>query len=216
MESLRIELPSLRILARHAVPNIVEGTLVPLVVFLVALRLLGPGGAMACGLVWSYANVGRRLLTRSPVPGLVVLGTATITARTLVSVLSGSVFVYFLQPSLGTALVASAFLLSVPLGTPLAQRLARDFCPFPPEVLANHHVRRFFVQITILWAFTQFLNAALTIWLLVSQSLATFMVAKAAVSWTLTVSAIALSTFWFQRSMRHHGITLHWPRRVAA
>ncbi len=138
----------------------------------------------------------------------------TVTARTAVAIASGSVVVYFLQPTLGTALVAGAFLLSVPLGRPLAERLARDFCPIPTGVLAQTPVRQFFLRITLLWAFTQLANASLTLWLLLSQSLATFLVAKTLVSWGLTGSAILVSTIWFRRSMTRHGILA--PRRAAS
>jgi hypothetical protein len=119
---------------------------------------------------------------------------------------SGSVFVYFLQPTLGTMVVAAAFLLSVPAGRPLAERLAADFCPLPQSLLANPAMRRFFMRISLLWALTNMLNAGVTIWLLVSQDLATYLLAKTFVSWTLTGSAIAISTIWFKRSMRRIGV----------
>jgi hypothetical protein len=150
------------------------------------------------------------------VPGILLLTAVTLTARTAVAMVSGSVVVYFLQPTLGTALVAAAFLLSVPLGRPLAERLARDFCPIPSGVLAHAPVRRFFLQITLLWAFTQLANATVTLWLLLSQSLATFLVAKTLVSWGLTGSAILVSTLWFRRSMRRHGILAPRPASVPA
>jgi hypothetical protein len=206
------EIPRLRTLVRHALPHVLEGTIIPLVLFLGALRLLGIWGAMVAGLGWTYVAIARRLVMRRPVPGILVLGAVTLTARTVVAVASGSVVVYFLQPTLGTALVATAFLLSVPLGRPLAERLARDICPIPSGVLANVHVRRFFLQISLLFAFAQMANAGITLWLLLSQSLGTFVVAKTLVSWTLTGGAIAISTWWFHHSMRRHGILA--PRRV--
>jgi hypothetical protein len=200
------EIPRLRTLARHALPHVLEGTVVPLVLFLLTLRLVGVWGAVLIGLGWTYTAVVRRLLTGRRVPGILVLGAVTLTARTVVAMVSGSVVVYFLQPTLGTALVAGAFLLSVPLGRPLAQRLARDFCPIPEDVLANTHVRQFFRQVTLLWAVTQLANASVTLWLLFSESLATFLIAKTLVSWGLTGSAIVVSTIWFRRSMTRHGI----------
>ena len=180
--------------------------MVPLALFLLTLRLVGVWGAVLIGLGWTYVAVGRRLLTGRRVPGILVLGAVTLTARTVVAMVSGSVVVYFLQPTLGTALVAGAFLLSVPLRRPLAQRLARDFCPIPEDVLENTHVRRFFRQVTLLWAVTQLANASVTLWLLLSESLATFLIAKTLVSWGLTGTAIVVSTIWFRRSMTRHGI----------
>jgi hypothetical protein len=206
------EIPRLRTLVRHAVPHVLEGTVIPLALFLGSLQLLGIWAAMIAGLGWTYVAIGRRLLTRRPVPGVLLLGAVTITARTVIAIISGSVVVYFLQPTLGTALVATAFLLSVPLGRPLAQRLAKDFCPIPEGVLANVHVRRFFLQISLLIAFAQLANAGITLWLLFSQSLATFLVVKTIVSWAFTGGAIVASFWWFHHSMRRHGVLV--PRRA--
>jgi hypothetical protein len=210
------EMPRLRTLARHAAPHVVEGTIVPLVLFLLMLHFVGVWGAVLIGLGWTYVAVARRLVTRQRVPGILLLTAVTLTARTAIAMLSGSVVLYFLQPTLGTALVAAAFLLSVPLRRPLAERLARDFCPIPSGVLAHAPVRRFFLQISLLWAFTQLANASVTLWLLLSQSLATFLVAKTLVSWGLTGGAILVSTLWFRRSMRRNGVLAPRPALVPA
>lgn len=203
---MHFQIPRLRTMARHALPNVVEGTVVPVAIFLVSLRLLGVWGAMTLGLVWSYGAIAFRLSTRRRVPGLLLLGSATLTARTIVAMASGSVFVYFLQPTLGTVLVATAFLLSVPIRRPLAERLAHDFLPLPADFLADGHVKRFFLRISLLWAFTQFANASIALWLLVTQSVSTFVVARTATSMVLTGTAIGVSTLWFRRTMHRHGI----------
>jgi len=216
LEIPHFEMPRLRTLARHAAPHVVESTIIPLALFLLTLHFLGVWGAVLIGLGWTYAAVLRRLLMGQRVPGILLLASVTLTARTVIAMASGSVVVYFLQPTLGTALVAGAFLLSVPLRRPLAERLARDFCPIPSGVLAHAPVRRFFLQISLLWAFTQLANATLTLWLLLSQSLATFLVAKTLVSWGLTGGAILVSTLWFRRSMRRHGVLGPRPAVVPA
>ncbi len=204
--SAHFEFPRLGTLARHALPNVIEGSLIPVGLFLLMLHLLGLWGAMLVGLGWSYTAVLRRVLTHKPVPGILILGAVTLTARSVLAFATGSSFVYFLQPTLGTALVATAFLLSVPLGRPLAQRLATDFCPIPPHVMANAHVRRFFLQISLLWALTGFLNATLALWLQVSQSVGTFVLVKSLSSAGLTIIAIVVSVVWFRWSMTRHGV----------
>lgn len=216
MTALHMEIPDVRTLARHAAPRFIEGTLVPLVLFVVGLRVLGVGAAMAAGLVWVYSVIAVRLMLRRRVPGILMIGAVTLTARTLVALVSHSVVVYFLQPSLGTVLIGFAFLASVPLDKPLAGRLAADFCPLPKEVHANAHMQRFFRHISLLWAFAQAANAAITIWLLFSQSLATFVVLRSIVSSGVTVTAIIASTLWFKRSMTRHGITVSMRGRRRA
>lgn len=218
MTSEHMEIPDLRTVVRHAAPRIVESTLVPLVLFLVFLRLVGVWGAMTAGLVWVYSLVIVRVCTGRRVPGILMLGALTLTARTVIAILADSVVVYFLQPSLATMLVAGAFLFSVPLGHPLAGRLAADFCPLSKEMHANTHVRRFFRQISLLWAFVQTANAGITIWLLFSQSLATFVLLRSVVSAGVTITAIIASALWFKRSMARNGIVVQLPtwRRAAA
>jgi hypothetical protein len=219
MTSEHMEIPDLRTVLRHAGPRFIEGTLIPLVLFLVFLRVLGVWGAMVAGLAWVYTLILLRAFTGRRIPGILMLGAMTLTARTVIAMLAGSVVVYFLQPSLATMLIAGAFLLSVPLNRPLAGRLAADFCPLPDDMHANTHVRRFFRQISLLWAFAQTANAGITIWLLFSQSLSTFVVARSIVSPVVTITAIVASVLWFKRSMARNGITVHlpsWRRRVPA
>jgi intracellular septation protein A len=211
MTSVHMEIPDMRTVLRHAAPRFIEGTVVPLVLFLVGLRVVGVWGAMAAGLVWVYAAIGVRLVRRRAVPGILMLGALTITARTVIALAAHSVVVYFLQPSLATMLIAGAFLLSVPLDRPLAGRLARDFCPLSDEMHANQHVRRFFRRVSLLWAFAQTCNAAITIWLLFSQSLGTFVVLRSVVSASVTITAIVASAVWFKRSMARHDIIVKLP-----
>lgn len=211
MSAVHLDIPDLRTVVRHAAPRFIESTLIPLALFMVGLRVLGVWGAMIAGLVWVYSAILVRAVTRRPIPGILLLGALTITARTAIALASGSVVVYFLQPSLGTMLVAGAFLLSVPLDKPLAGRLAADFCPLPDDVHTNTHIRRFFRQVSLLWAFAWTMQTAITVYLLFSQSIGTFVVMRSVVSTGVTLLAIAASALWFKRSMRRHGITVKLP-----
>jgi intracellular septation protein A len=201
-----LEIPKLWAIAVHATPRIVEGTLVPLGLFFVTYRLLGIWAALAAGLAWTYGAIGVRLVKRTRVPGVLLIGALTTTARLALALATDSVFLYFLQPTLGTALVGAAFLLSFAARRPLAARLAHDFCPLPDSFTGHPHVRRFFLNISLLWAAVFLANAALTWWLLLSQSIGFFVLAKPFVSFGLTGAGIVCSTLWFHRSMRSQGL----------
>ena len=195
-------IPRLAALARHATPHVLEATLIPLALFYGGLQLLGLWAALLAALIWSYTSLLRRIVTRKPVPGMLVLGIVGLTARTGLALVTGSAFLYFLQPTLGTVLVASVFVGSVLLGRPLAMRLAVDFMPLPEALLAHHRVRRFFLRISLLWAAVFMANAGISLWLLVSQSLATFLWTRTVASVVLTGGAIAISTWAFRRCVR--------------
>ncbi|HZJ28324.1 MAG TPA: VC0807 family protein [Acidimicrobiia bacterium] len=200
------EIPKLRAIASHAVPRILEGTVVPLVLFLVVLELLGVWGALAATLTWTYGAIAVRLVTHRRVPGVLLLGALTATARVTLAILTQSVFMYFLQPTLGTALVGGAFLVSFALRRPLTERLAHDFCPLPETMTSHPRVRQFFMRISLLWAAVFLTNATVTLWLLLNQSVGTFVLAKPFVSFGLTGTGIAVSAWWFHTTMRRHGL----------
>lgn len=205
MDQHHFELPRLRELARRALPQVVEATLAPLVLFYLALWALGPAGAICAALGWNYLALGRRVIRRERIPGILVIATLGLTARSVLALASGSsLFVYFLQPSLATALVGGAFLLSVPLGRPLAERLAHDFVPMPAHFVKNAKVRQLFVRISLLWALVSLANAAGTIALLLNMPLPTYLAAKTGLSGTLTLAGILVSSWWFRRGIRNH------------
>lgn len=205
---IHFEIPRLRDLARHSAPHLLEATIVPLALFYGTMWMLGVWGALGTALAWSYGVLGLRLLRRERVPGILLLGVVGLTIRTVIAVASGSVFIYFLQPTLGTVAVAGAFLFSAALRRPLAEKLAGDFCPLPDELRGTDALRRFFTQISVLWGLVYVTNASVTFWLLVSHPLSTYLWAKTVMSVVLTGSAVAASVFWFVRSMRRNGISV--------
>jgi len=195
-------------MARHALPHLIEATFIPLALFYAFLWTAGVWGALIAALVWSYVAVIRRAVTGQRIPGILVLGTMGITARTIVSFASGSTFVYFLQPSLTTMVVAGAFLFSVPAGRPLAERLAHDFVPLDPQIMHLPAIKQVFVRITLLWAFVNLANAVFSIILLMHTDVGSFVAAKTVMGWILVGGAIGMSTMWFKQALRNHNVSV--------
>jgi uncharacterized membrane protein len=102
----------------------------------------------------------------------------------------------------GAGLVATVFVASALVGRPLALRLAADFVPLPEALLARRGVRRFFQRVSLLWAAVFLANAGIGLWLLMSQSLATFLWSRTVASLALTGLAVVVSTCWFRRCVR--------------
>jgi hypothetical protein len=88
--------PRLAKLARHAMPHLLETTLIPLGLFYGGLHLFGLWAALLAALIWSYTSLLRRLVTRRRVPGMLMLGIVGLTARTALALVTGSAFLYFL------------------------------------------------------------------------------------------------------------------------
>ena len=211
-----IHLPPWRDLARRTSHHVLEATLVPLALFYLVLSTVSLTWALVAALCWSYGAIIRRVLTGQRMSGLLVLATVLLTARTAIAMATGSVFIYFLQPTLGTFLVAGIFLVSVPLGRPLAERLAHDFCALPDSLMKNARVKRFFLRISLLWAFTYLVNGSMTLYLLLTSSIESFMVLRFVVSLTMMVAGITASSLYFFRSLRHENIVLRWNKHTPA
>lgn len=195
-----IVIPRMRDIARHALPNIVEGRLVPLVLFIGFLEAMGTLSALLIALAYSLSSLLFRMSTGRRVPGLIVLSSVALTARTIATIVTGSMVVYFIQPTISTILIAGAFLVSVGMGRPLAQRLADDIVPLDDATKEHPLVRRFFVILSLLWSLTSLVNAVITIWLLLSQGTTTFMVVKSAMGPVFGVVTIGSALLWFQHA----------------
>jgi hypothetical protein len=199
-------IPNLRAVARRAGHNLVEGKLIPLLVFLSFLKFAGSTSAVVAAFAWSVACITFRLSTGRRVPALVILTAAGLAARTIVAVTTGSMVVYFLQPTASTALVGAAFLVSVGMGRPLAAQLARDFCPFDEETAHHPHLRQFFVRLSLLWSVASMINAAITFWLLLTQPITTFVVVKSFLGPTITTLTVVVAIAWFRFTTRNNGL----------
>jgi hypothetical protein len=190
---------------KRSAPRLIEASLIPTALFYCCLVLIGIGAAYAAALVWLYAAVASRALRHRPVPPLVVLGAIGITIRTTVAVTSGSTFVYFAQPVLGSLAVGCVFLVSVAVGRPMAQALALDFWPLTPEMLAHPAVTRLLRRLTLLWACVNFTVGAATFTLLTVLPLPAFVAVKQPVAWTITAAGIAVTIDRSVRTARRAG-----------
>jgi hypothetical protein len=210
MQHPPVVIPNIRSVARHALPNVVEGKVVPLVLFIAFLELIGTAWALVVALVWSLGAIALRTVTGRRVPGLVVLSATTLAARTVASLATGSMVVYFLQPTITTFVVGVAFLVSVPLGMPLARKLAYDLLPFDDDTKEHPLVERFFVRLSLCWAFTSLVNASITVWLLLTQSTTTFVVVKSVLGPITGVVTIGTMVAWFWFSLSRSGTRIVW------
>jgi hypothetical protein len=211
---LTVDLPPWRTVVRQAGRHLVENTFAPLAAFYAALATVGLTWAFVSGLGLCYLTIAIRLVRRQPVPALLLLGAALITARGVIGLSTGSVFLYFLQPSLGNFAIGALFLASVPLSRPLAARLAGEFCAFPSEVIGHHRLRAFFRQVSLLWAFVFCVNGAVAIWMLLSVPIGQYLLLSASSSTAVIVAAAAGSLWWFRRSMHRAGMRIRLGGRL--
>ena len=181
--------PTLLAVVRRVSLSLLIAVVVPAVVFYGVFVLAGVWSAIAAALAWSYGALAWRAVTGRRTSGLLILTALLLTGRTLLSVLAGSTWLYFLQPVITDGVVALLFLLSLASARPMVARLAGDFYPMDHELAARPRIRRLFRNLTLLWAVLGLAKATMTLWLLQSQTLATFVLVKSVSMLTINVLA---------------------------
>jgi hypothetical protein len=200
---------------RRGGPKLLEATVIPGVLFYACLMWGGLGLAYLTAIAWIYGCLLRRLVQRRAVPLILVFGAIGITVRTVAAVGSGSTFIYFAQPILGTVVTGGVFLLSLVVGRPLIGRLAGDFWPITPEMAENPRVISLFRGLTALWAGVNLATATLTFVLFLCLPLATFVAVKQVSGLGITVTAIAVTIVWSHRIACSEGLVAAPQRRAA-
>ncbi|MDQ4119623.1 MAG: DUF3159 domain-containing protein [Actinomycetota bacterium] len=203
-----IHLPPIGTVLRRACRPLLESTLVPLALFWVLFTEVGFDAGLYGALAWSVAAIGRRLVLRREVPAILVLSTVLLVARTVVGLTTGSAFLYFLQPTVQNFVFAGLLLVTLALDRPLLAKLADDFCAFPDALTRHPRMRRFFKQVSLLWAAVFLVNGVTTLGVLANRTVGDFLMVSTAGSYALVAAGIGLSLWWFHRSMAGEGIRL--------
>jgi hypothetical protein len=198
--------PVLSGLARRSLPHLLEATLVPTLLFYVLLVSIGAPVAMIGVVCWTFVAVGRRLARRRAIPAILVLASIGLTVRTLIALVSGSTFAYFIQPIATTAVLAGVFAGSVIVGRPLVARFASDFCHFAPEIGDRPSVVRLFRTLTLLWAGVHIVTSATTFGLLVSLPTSTYILLKTVACLSITVTAVVVTVWCAIRTARSENL----------
>jgi hypothetical protein len=150
-----------------------EGVL-PLGAFYAGLRFGDLATGIAASTVASVLLYG--LERRAGRQGLLVrLSLAFILVQAVVGLLSNSTVVYLAQPVLAAAIWGLAFLVSVPLGRPLAGALASAWYPFSSSFRESAAFKRVFGIESLVWAGYFLGRSALRLALLLHGSLAGFL-----------------------------------------
>jgi hypothetical protein len=101
--------------------------------------------------------------------------------------------------------MGAVFLTSVMLGRPMVEKLALEFWPLTPEMLARPAVGRLLRNLTFLWAGVNIAIGATTLTLFLYLPLAAYVVAKQLASLTISGVAIALTIDRSVRTARREG-----------
>ncbi|MCW2596739.1 MAG: hypothetical protein QOJ37_4221 [Pseudonocardiales bacterium] len=209
-------MPGWRPIARKVLTTLLMVSLLPMAVFYTTISLYGLRPAVLATVGLYYAGILAQVVRRKPVFAAALLGAGLLSIRAVVTFLTGSAFMYFLQPVACTVATATVFAATALAGRPVLDRLAHEFCPFPEELSEQLREARFFSRLSVVWTCTYLFNAVGTVWLLTNASLGGFMLIKSVMSPVVTVAAVVVSYLVFRVTMRHQNVTIRWNHRAPA
>src|SRR3954451_6850241 len=214
--AVRTERPGVRAILRRIAISLLVATVVPTVLFYICLVVANVWIALIVALSWCYGALAWRLGTGRKTSVLLWLTAALLTGKTAIAFATGSTFIYFVQPALTDATLATLFFLSLATATPAVARLAADFYPMTSDVAARPRVKRLFWRLTLLWSCICGGKAAMTLWMLHALSLSTFIAAKTVFTPTVATAGAAVTVWLAVRVARREALLPPAPRPVGA
>jgi len=192
---------TLRMLLLGTGPRFARDALGPVITFYVVWKLVGlVPGILAATLVSVLAFVWERRRMRTGLAPAIGLTIALVQAAA--GLLSGSAKWYFAPAVIVNAAYGVAFLVSVPLGRPLAGVFASETYPFPPEVKSSATFRRVFSRVSLVWAFYLLARSALRLATLTHASVDVFIVVNVLTGLPITAALMTWSIWYGLRGFR--------------
>ena len=198
--------PKLAVVLRHLGLSLLWANIIPGALFYACFRAGNVWAALIAALVWCYGAMAWRLTTRRRTSGLLWLTAVGLTAKTVLTMVTGNTFLYFAQPAMNDALVAVLFLLSLATARPVVARLAGDFYPMDDDVASRPRMQKLFWRLTLLWAGICAIKALTTVWLLESLRLSTFVAVKTVLTPSIAMVGVVLTVAIALRVARHEGL----------
>lgn len=184
-------LPKLGDVAVRIVMSLMVAVVVPTTLFWAAMVIFDVHAAMIIALGWMAGAMVWRAATGRTVSPLLLLALGILTVKTIFTLVTGNTFVYFVQPVFADAAVASLFLGSLLMARPMVARIAPDFYPMDRALAERPGMRCLFRRLTLLWGVVVIAKGSVTLALLVTLSLADFVLIKGAAIIVLTLLGVA-------------------------
>lgn len=199
-------LPHLREILLRVLISALTAVLVPAALLWATLVLFNFTAAVIAALVWMAAAMVWRRATHRPVSGLLLLTLVVLAMRTVLSLATGSTFLYFIQPVFTDLVVATFFLGSLWTAQPVIARIAPDFYPLDASIAARPRMRSLFRHLTLMWSLVILIKATVTFVLLQTLTTDNFILVKGTAIAVLTATAAVVTVLWAVSVGRREGL----------
>lgn len=206
--------PRVRAVVGRVAVSLATAVVAPAALFSAMMVVINLVAAVIAACAWMTGAMCWRWATRRPVSGLLLLTLTLMAVKTTIMLVTGNRFVYFVQPVIIDATVATVFLGSLWSARPIVARLAPDFYPIDAALAARPGVRALFRRLTLLWGLVILVKGTVTLWLLESLSTIDFVLIKGGVILSLTLLAATATVVWSLIVARQEGLLRPHHRSV--
>lgn len=203
-----VQLPHPWRLIRSGIWNLAESFGLPLVTFVVVNSAVSTSWALVAGVGCAWATIGGRRLFRAPVPAILLISAVLLSLQTVLAFSTGDTWIYLLQPAFAKAVLSVLFARSVMVGRPMVGQLAHELCSLPEALVAHDGLRTVFLRLTLFWSVLFALLAGGMAAMVVTLSVAGFLLSSTAATVGLIALGAAWSLRWFRRHLRTAGVRI--------
>jgi intracellular septation protein A len=201
--------PGIRAVLTRAAASLATAVLVPAFLLWAMLVMFDFAAAVIVVLAWMAGAMCWRRATGRRVSTLLLLGLVVMTLRTALTLVTGSTFVYLVQPVFVDVVIAAVFLGSLWTAQPVIARMAPDFYPMDDVSAARPEVRTHFQRLTVMWGLVMLVKGCITLWLLESLSTVDFVLIKSLAIFSVTLAATAVTVVWSSSVIRQGPLLRH-------
>lgn len=188
--------------ALKAVPNIVVAAVIPAVGFIVGKHLWGLAGAIIVVLVWNGGCQLIRRLAGRAFSVLLVISLAELVLRSVLSLVLGSAQVFFVIPSVITAVTGAVFVATAFTSRPLLAGVMFDLVPASVLDRTDRRMMALLAKASMLYGAEQMLIAAISILMAVNLPATTYAAVHPPVSWAVLGVTVTTAGVLLRRQLR--------------
>jgi intracellular septation protein A len=198
--------------ATKAVPGMILGGIIPAACFLLGRHEWGLVGGIVLVVLWSAAYQAARWIRTRSISGLVVLYLLILGLRGATAVAFHSASMFFITPSIITAIGGCVFIATALWSKPLVSPIINELVPNTVLDCRDPRVRSVLIKISLLYGVEQLVCAAVLIVMVLKLSTTVYVTTHGVVSWFIMGLMILVGIPLVWKELR---TLINWERPAA-
>ena len=177
--------------------------------FLIGRHEWGLAGGVVLVLLWSGSYQAVRWIKTRTISGLILLYILVLLLRGVVALAFNSASMFFIAPSVVTAIGGCVFITTALLAKPLVAPVVNELVPNTVIDLKDPRARRAMIKVSFIYGIEQLINAAVLIILALRLSTTLYIAVHGVISWIIMGLVILAAIPFVWKDLR---AVVHWDR----